>query len=207
VSLLTNGKLLIWSAYAKDNFGGERGYTQTGIYDPATGESSQLQVSNTQHDMFCPGISLDFNGRVIVTGGSNAAKTSIYDPASNAWTGAPNMQIARGYQSSTTLTDGRVFTIGGSWSGARGGKDGEIYDPSANTWTKLPGTLVSPMLTNDAGGVWRADNHAWLFGWKNKTVFQAGPSIAMNWYDMTGSGSTTGAGNRADDGHAMSKSS
>ncbi|KAF1915593.1 arabinogalactan endo-1,4-beta-galactosidase [Ampelomyces quisqualis] len=203
VSLLTNGKLLMWSAYARDNFGGERGYTQTGIYDPGTGESTQLQVSNTQHDMFCPGISLDFNGRVIVTGGSNAAKTSIYDPAGNAWIAAPNMQIARGYQSSTTCTDGRVFTIGGSWSGGRGGKDGEIYDSTTNTWTKLPGALVSPMLTNDAGGIWRSDNHAWLFGWKNKTVFQAGPSIVMNWYDTTGSGSTTGAGNRLDDGHAM----
>jgi galactose oxidase len=27
--------------------------------------------------------------------------------------------------------------------------------------------------------------------------------MAMNWYDTTGSGSTTGAGNRLDDGHAM----
>ncbi|EAT77235.2 hypothetical protein SNOG_15302 [Parastagonospora nodorum SN15] len=99
--------------------------------------------------------------------------------------------------------DGRVFTIGGSWSGARGGKNGEIFDPAANIWSLLSGALVSPMLTNDAGGVWRADNHAWLFAWKNKTVFQAGPSISMNWYDTTGSGSTTGAGKRLDDGHAM----
>lgn len=51
VSLLPNGKVLMWSAYAKDNFGGSRGYTQTGIYDPATGESSELLVANTQHDM------------------------------------------------------------------------------------------------------------------------------------------------------------
>ncbi|KAH7390512.1 hypothetical protein BKA66DRAFT_413555 [Pyrenochaeta sp. MPI-SDFR-AT-0127] len=203
VSLLANGKLLIWSAYAKDNFGGERGFTQTGIYDPATGDSSQLNVTNTQHDMFCPGISLDFNGRVIVTGGSNAAKTSVYDPAANAWTGAPNMKIARGYQSTTTCSDGRIFNIGGSWSGGRGGKNGEIYNPTTNAWTLLSGTLVSPMLTADTGGVWRSDNHAWLFAWKDRTVFQAGPSIAMNWYGTVGSGSTTAAGNRLDDGHAM----
>jgi len=74
VSLLPNGKVLMWSAFAKDNFGGSRGFTQTGIYDPATGESSQLQVSNTQHDMFCPGISLDFDGRVIVSGGQRRCK-------------------------------------------------------------------------------------------------------------------------------------
>jgi len=202
-SLLTNGKILIWSSYAKDNFGGDQGKTQTAIYDLTTGESSELQVSNTQHDMFCPGISLDFNGRAVVTGGDSAAKTSVYDSSRNAWSGASNMQIARGYQSSATCSDGRVFTIGGSWSGARGGKNGEIFDPTANTWSLLSGALVSPMLTNDAGGVWRADNHAWLFAWRNKTVFQAGPSIAMNWYDTTGSGSTTGAGKRLDDGHAM----
>jgi galactose oxidase len=165
VSLLTNGKVLIWSAYAKDTFGGSRGFTQTGIYDPATGESSQLNVSNTQHDMFCPGISLDFNGRVIVTGGSDAAKTSIYDPAGDAWSPASNMRIARGYQSTATCSDGRIFNIGGSWSGNRGGKDGEIYNPATNTWSLLSGALVSPMLTADAGGVWRSDNHAWLFGY------------------------------------------
>jgi galactose oxidase len=203
VSLLSNGKVLMWSAFAKDNFGGAHGYTQTGIYDPATGESTQMQVSQTSHDMFCPGVSLDFNGRVVVTGGSDAAKTSIYDPSSNTWTAAPNLKIARGYQSSATCSDGRIFTVGGSWSGDRGGKNGEIYSPTANTWSLLSGALVSPMLTNDAGGVWRADNHAWLFGWSNKTVFQAGPSIAMNWYDTTGSGTTSGAGNRLDDGHAM----
>jgi galactose oxidase len=153
--------------------------------------------------MFCPGISLDFNGRIVVTGGSSAAKTSVYDLSGNAWTGAPNMQIARGYQSSATCSDGRIFTIGGSWSGGKGGKNGEIYDPLTNTWSLLSGALVSPMLTNDAGGVWRSDNHGWLFGWKNKTVFQGGPSIAMNWYDTAGSGTTTTAGKRLDDGHAM----
>ncbi|KAF2854308.1 carbohydrate-binding module family 32 [Plenodomus tracheiphilus IPT5] len=185
VSLLPNGK------------------TQTGIYDPVSGESSQLEVSNTGHDMFCPGISLDFNGRVIVTGGSNAEKTSIYDPASNAWTGAPNMKIARGYQSTATCSDGRIFNIGGSWSGGSGGKNGEIYNPTTSAWSLLSGALVSPMLTQDAGGLFRSDNHAWLFGWKAQSVFQAGPSIAMNWYDTVGSGSTTGAGNRLNDLDSM----
>lgn len=43
----------------------------------------------------------------------------------------------------------------------------------------------------------------WLFGWKNGTVFQAGPSKAMNWYDTKGTGATSGAGNRLDDTDAM----
>lgn len=170
VAILPNGKMLLWSAYARDNFGGSNGYTQTAIYDPVTGESTPRTVSNTQHDMFCPGISMDFNGRIIISGGSNAAKTSIYDPATDSWIPAANMQIARGYQSTTTCSDGRVFNIGGSWSGALGNKNGEIYNPSTNTWSLVQNALVSPMQTADKGGVYRSDNHAWLFAWKSQTV-------------------------------------
>jgi galactose oxidase len=202
-AMLPNGKVLLWSAFARDSFGGSNGYTQTATWDPTTGFSTQMTVSNTNHDMFCPGISLDFNGRVVVTGGSNAAKTSIYDPTANSWIAAPDMKVARGYQSTATCSDGRVFNIGGSWSGGEGGKNGEIYDPSSNTWSLIQNAFVSPMLTADRAGVYRADNHGWLFGWKNRTVFQAGPSKAMNWYNTVGAGSVTGAGNRGTDGDAM----
>lgn len=116
--------------------------------------------------MFCPGISALEDGRIIITGGSNAEVSSIYDPASNSFSRAADMKIPRGYQTSATLSDGRVFTIGGSYSGPRGGKVGEVYDPKANTWTLLPNADVTPMLTTDAEGNWRTDNHAWLFGWK-----------------------------------------
>lgn len=59
------------------------------------------------------------------------------------------------------------------------------------------------MLTADAAGVYRADNHGWLFGWKNGYVFQAGPSKAMNWYGTTGTGSQASAGLRAADADSM----
>jgi galactose oxidase len=202
-AVLPNGKVLLWSAYKLDDFGGGTGFTQTAIYDPTTGATTQRTISNTQHDMFCPGISMDFNGRIIVTGGNNAEKTSIYDVANDAWVSGANMKVPRGYQSTTTTSDGKVFNIGGSWSGGRGGKNGEIYDVSGNSWSLIQNALVSPMLTADRGGVYRADNHAWLFGWKNASVFQAGPSKAMNWYNTVGAGSTTGAGNRANDGDSM----
>src|SRR5690606_37576054 len=109
--------------------------------------------------------------------------------------------IGRGYQSQTFLSGGGTFTIGGSWSGRRGGKDGEFWD--GESWSALPGCPVAPMLTADVGGVWRADNHAWLFAWSDNTVFQAGPSIAMNWYGVEGNGSVTPAGDRGDDADAM----
>ena len=59
------------------------------------------------------------------------------------------------------------------------------------------------MLTADAQGVFRADNHGWLFAWSDGYVFQAGPSAAMNWYGTAGGGSQTSAGTRAADGDSM----
>lgn len=133
----------------------------------ASGAVSQRNVTRTHHDMFCPGISSLQDGRVLINGGGDAEDTSFYDPATNAFAAGPKLQVARGYQTSTTLSNGKVFTIGGAYSGDRVSKDGEVYDPKSNTWTSLPGAKVAPMLTADAGGVWRTDNHGWLLGWKN----------------------------------------
>ncbi|KAN0068720.1 copper radical oxidase [Elaphomyces granulatus] len=197
------GKLLVWSADDDFDFNNNSGITLTASYDLVTKEVSTLTVSNTDHDMFCPGISKDFNGRLVVTGGNTAPRTSIYDPNSSSWIYAHNMTISRGYQASTILTTGEVFTIGGSWSGGVGGKNGEIYNPNNDAWTLLSGCPVAPMLTADKAGVYRADNHGWLFGWKEGSVFQAGPSRAMNWYGTSGTGSTTPAGTRGSDSDAM----
>ncbi|MCJ1378374.1 hypothetical protein MMC17_001472 [Xylographa soralifera] len=218
--LFDSGNVLVWSSYAPSTFsGGNGGITLTATFDPATEVVSQRNVSNVGHDMFCPGLSIDANGSPVVTGGNDAAKTSIYDPSPDAWVSAANMNIPRGYQAQATLSDGRIFTIGGSWSGGEGGKNGEVYNVASNTWTLLSGCPVAPMLTNDSQGephcnytllpelislgVYRQDNHGWLFGWKNGSVFQAGPSKAMNWYGTAGSGSQTGAGLRASDTDSM----
>jgi galactose oxidase len=198
------GKLVVWSAEDDLDFQANLlGRTQTASYDLVTKKVSVLTVSNTNHDMFCPGISKDFNGRLVVTGGDTAPRTSIYDPNSSSWIYAHNMTIPRGYQSSTILSNGQIFTIGGSYNGPLGGKNGEIYNPIHDTWSQLSGCPVAPMLTADKAGVYRADNHGWLFGWKQGSVFQAGPSRAMNWYGTSGTGRTTPAGTRGFDSDAM----
>lgn len=111
------------------------------------------------------------------------------------------MKVPRGYQASATLSDGRIFTIGGSWSGNGGTKNGEVYD--GTKWTLLSGCKVSAMLTQDPQGIFRSDNHASLFGWKSGSVFQAGPSKAMNWYYTSNGGSFAAAGTRGTDPDAM----
>lgn len=204
-----SGKLLVWSSFTETHFikgpdglspGGK---TVTGTYDPSTKAVSEATVTNTGHDMFCPGLSIDASGRVVVTGGNNAPKTSIFNPSSGGWTSGADMNIGRGYQSQATLSNGKIFTIGGSWAGGIGGKNGEIYDPAANKWTKLPGCLVTALYTGDSVGVYKQDNHPWIFGWKQGSIFQAGPSKQMNWYGTSGTGSQKSAGLRAVDNHSM----
>lgn len=204
-----SGKVLVWSSYTESTFSKQSdgslpgGKTVTGTYDPSSKTVSEQTVTNTHHDMFCPGVSVDASGRVVVTGGNDAPKTSIFDPSSNGWTSATNMITGRGYQSQATISDGRTFVIGGSWAGGIGNKNGEIYDPGANKWTKLPQCPSTALYTEDKEGTYKRDNHPWLFAWKQGSVFQAGPSKQMNWYGTSGTGSQKSAGLRASDNHAM----
>ena len=205
-ALLDNGKILTWSSYYVDKTNGLNNSTITATYDPAAGVVSQRTIVNTGHNMFCPGISINTAGSVVVTGGVGSSKTSLYDPMVDVWTKGPPLNQARGYHATTMLSDKRIFVIGGSYSGGVGNKNGEVLDAAGTFWTALPGCEVKPMLTADAAGTFRADNHGWLFGWKQGWVFQAGPSKAMNWYNPNGNngnGSVVAAGMRGTDSDAM----
>lgn len=59
------------------------------------------------------------------------------------------MNIGRGYHSQLLLTDGTVFTLGGSWMGGIGGKTGEVYSPTTETWTLKPGIASNGSLLTD----------------------------------------------------------
>ena len=203
---LPDGRVVYWSAYDRFRFGGRRGFTATAIFDPSTGRSTETIVQNTDHDMFCPGTATLEDGRVMITGGSNAGAVTIYDPVTNKWTKEPQMGVSRGYHSMTVLHDGSVFTVGGSWSGGRGGKFGELWDPVRNLWLPLRGIRSDPLQTNDIEGVFRSDNHMWLFESPRRRIFHAGPSRQMHWLDVRGAngrGSITQSISRGNDKDAM----
>lgn len=200
------GQIMLWSSWDDDEFHSTPGgKTAMSRWDFRTNTVSKRVVTETHHDMFCPGIAIDGTGNMVVTGGNDAAETSLFNAATDSWEPAAAMNLERGYQAQTTLSDGRVFVIGGSWAGGSNiEKNGEVYDPATRNWTSLPGAKVGPMLTRDMEGPWRADNHGWLFGWKNNTVFQAGPSVNMNWYTVAGKGGVRPAGKRMEDEDSMS---
>jgi galactose oxidase len=215
---LPDGKLLLWAARSPTSFStsSAEAYTYTSVFDPATRISTPLTVTATGHQMFCPGLSMLADGSVLVSGGSDAAKTSIYDPALGRWTTGAQLGIPRAYQSSTTMSDGSVFTVGGSWNGGQGGKSGEVWSAGTRTWRTLAGVPAHmpdasnvsnpPLAGPDAAGVYRGDNHMWLFGAAGGWVFHAGPAAAMHWIDTQGSGAILQAGLRSDDPYAMTAS-
>ncbi len=207
-ALLPDNEMLVWSADQDLAFGATDpdDWTQTAILNLTTGAVSEDTVTNTDHNMFCPGVVLLPDGDVMVTGGLSDQQTSIYDPQTNAWSAGPPMNIGRGYQGMTLLSNGQAFTLGGSWSGGLGsgtdGKLGEVWSPSGG-WRELTGVPATPMYTQDAQGVYRADNEGWFIATSGGNVLQAGPSSQMNWISTSGTGSITPAGTRGDSADAM----
>ncbi|HVV16756.1 MAG TPA: RICIN domain-containing protein [Polyangia bacterium] len=205
VANLPSGKLLMWSAYDQYTYEGDigtaNGKTFTSVFDPATGSSSSILVTNTGDDMFCPGTANLPDGRILVNGGSSSPKTSIYDPTTATWSSSGRMNIPRGYQGDTLISTGSVFTLGGSWSGGQGNKDGELW--TNGVWSRLTGVTSAPVTGPDPQGVYRGDNHLWLFATSGGQIFHAGPSAPMHWITTTGNGTITSPGNRGDDAYAI----
>jgi galactose oxidase len=208
--LLPHDKVLTFSGITATSFSGPRltddttGRTQVSILDlDSQAEPGQREVADTHHEMFCTGLSILADGRVVISGGSDAPRTTIYDPRTDTFSPGPDLQVPRGYQTTVTLSDGRVFTVGGSWANTEPDKVAEVLGATAQAWSELPGISAVPIETDDSQGQFRADNHAWLFADSGGSVFHAGPSSAMHWFDTSGSGSVQDAGDRADSPAAM----
>jgi YVTN family beta-propeller protein len=200
---LPDGRILTWSAFTKMNFAGGFNKTYSSIFDVEKLTATDTLISNTGHDMFCPGTTMLPDGKLMVTGGNNSQATSVYNPSNNSWTKGDLMQIKRGYHAMTLLGDGSIFTVGGSWSGGRGGKDAELWTADVG-WQKKPNILADDLKTDDAAGIYRADNHMWLFPAPNGKIFHAGPAKQMNWLNTTGNGKVIRSELRGDDSDAMS---
>ena len=189
VSNLPNGKLLMWSADHATEFhddAGAEAHTMTAMYDPVTKQSTTTTLGHAHHNMFCPGISNLADGRILVTGGISNTSTSIYDPKTDRWSMAEDMNFGRGYQGAVTLSNGASFLMGGSWSGGIANtKPAELWTAESG-WCTLPNIPVDQILLDGVVGPenhYRQDNHAWLWPAPNGKVFHAGPSSKMHWID------------------------
>src|SRR5262249_36023597 len=187
VANMSDGRLILWSANSELYFGCCGAKTYTVIYNPASGQQSEVLVSNTGHNMFCPGTTMLADGRLLVNGGSSSSKTSIFDPRTGIWSASNLMNIPRGYEGDTLLSTSEVLTLGGSWSGGVGGKNAELW-ASGTGWRLLPGVPIDPFIGPDPKGVYFGDNHLWLIAQSDGWVFHAGPAAAMHWIDTKNGG-------------------
>ncbi|MBV9491543.1 MAG: hypothetical protein JO069_17775, partial [Verrucomicrobia bacterium] len=210
-AVLPTGQVLMWSASGDTvdpDFGTSPSTTEIGFFDPATGQVSPLGYSGVNASMFCPGVAALPDGRLMINGGSSSSHTTLFNPfggPQGSWADGPPMNISRGYNSDVALSNGNIFTIGGSWSGTPTSKDGELWSPTGG-WQRT-GISGSAVLANDLedeaqGYLQFGDNHAWLFAMPNGRVFQAGPSPQMNFFDPA-AGTTTPAGTRGVDPYSI----
>jgi N-acetylneuraminic acid mutarotase len=65
-------------------------------------------------------------------GGSNALLR--YDPSRNEWNRLAGLSESREHTAATVL-EGKLYVLGGRWSGAGELTSVEIYDPATDTWT------------------------------------------------------------------------
>src|SRR6516225_7644145 len=119
-----------------------------------TGQVTDVRLpfaTSSARDIFCSGISVMPDGRVLVTGGnlpqtsdSGTFNTTIFDPNSASWLAGANMNYARWYPSTVELEDGRMLEVAGNDETGRVVAALESYDANTNTWTVLPASADLP---------------------------------------------------------------
>jgi LysM repeat protein len=157
-TLLSDGRVLI-----AGGFDGTLAALATAeLYDPMTGTFSPTGSMGASRGWATATLLSD--GRVLIAGGATAgdistrkilASAELYDPKTGTFSPADSMTTARGSQTATLLSDGRVLIAGGS--GLRliaGGSDSpgdslaggnlasaELYDPKTGTFSPA-GTMT-----------------------------------------------------------------
>ncbi len=194
-ALLPNGKVLAWDAtpddadddpHTTDNY-----TTRVTLWDPITNEHVATN-NDTDTDLFCAGSAHLWDGRVLFAGGDSGragangplSNTNIYDPETNTWRRAPDMQAPRWYSSVAALGNGEMLTFGGGYLPTPAG---EVFQFD-QTWRPLPIRNPSPNL----------EDYQWLQATPEGDVLTFGPGNSVSVIDTQGSGEFR-AGPRRDD--------
>jgi YVTN family beta-propeller protein len=184
---LPDGRLLTFSSNQRTTFPAGVEFTYAATWDPATG--AFVEYNHPTHDMFCGGIIMLPDGRVMVNGGRNeTVRASVFDWRTNQWTRIQNMNGGRWYNTSVALPDGQVFTATGSGTGLN---TTERWN-SATGWNILTGVSWAPIMTEDG---YVKNWHPFLSLTPDGRLFHFGPTDIMHWITTSGSGTITNIGN------------
>ncbi|WP_437996260.1 kelch repeat-containing protein [Sorangium sp. So ce185] len=132
--LLADGRVLVAGAARSDARSAE-------VYDPVA--DTWAPAASMLHPRRDHSATLLLDGRVLVAGGHLAVwpepsrpSAEIYDPATDAWASATDMNSSHSWHTAMRLPDGRVFLLD---MGSLLNTQAETYDPAAGTWTGGPG--------------------------------------------------------------------
>ncbi|KQT13671.1 hypothetical protein ASG30_19865 [Ramlibacter sp. Leaf400] len=164
-----------------------RNRTQT-LWDSVT--QSIIGVPSPGYDLFCAGHGYLPDGRVLLAGGHIAdfvglAKASVYDPRTNTWTPAPDMNAGRWYPTVTTLPNGDSLVVSGSMDTSQSTNTlPQVYQPATNSWRNLTSAQLSQPM------------YPMMFVAPNGRVVDVGPSTTTRSLDTSGTGSWSFVANR-----------
>lgn len=193
-ALLPDGRLLTFASNQRTTFPDGPQFTYAAVWDPATGQFTE--INNGRHDMFCGGLSLLQDGRLLVNGGNGingtTALASLFDWRTNEWIPAQTMADGRWYNTSIALPNGEVMTAGGN-GGGNGNGTIEQWNASSG-WRRMSGinwqTVANPPIANAIETNW----HPFFLMAPDGRVLHFGPHQALDWITASGTGSMTSAG-------------
>ena len=159
VALLNNGKVLVVAGsgncppsqsgcpsgppYGPSNNSGAV------VWDPVAGAITQFSVS---WDMFCNGMVMMQDGRVLIDGGTiqydpfyGQPQVAIFDPATNTFSNAQSMADGRWYPTVTTLGDGRIMAFSGLGETGATNDTVELYTVGAGWSQEYPAGWTPPL--------------------------------------------------------------
>jgi YVTN family beta-propeller protein len=190
---LPDGRILTFASNQRTSFPVGPEFTFAATWNPATGVFQE--VNHPSHDMFCGGITLMPDGRVMVNGGRNSTPfTSVFDWRNNSWTRLQNMTGGRWYNTSVSMPNGHVFTATGDGTGIN---TTERWSPSG--WTLLTGMPWPAILGSDAG--YFKHWHPFMSVGPDGRILHFGPTDTMHWFTTDGTGSFVNAGTAVPGAH------
>jgi alpha-D-ribose 1-methylphosphonate 5-triphosphate synthase subunit PhnH len=173
-----NGKIMMWG----------RPGIQEYSWDPVTQAFADL--AGVPYDIFCAGHSYLADGRLFVAGGHIAdfvglPSASAYNPMTNTWANAPDMNAGRWYPTVTTLANGDALVVSGQVDTTSGINTlPQVYQSATNSWRSLTGAQLSQPM------------YPMMFLAPNGKVIDVAPSNVTRFLDTTGTGTWSSVGTR-----------
>jgi hypothetical protein len=162
--LLHTGQVLMFSAdHVEQGYIAEINRGKSFLWEP---DSDSLQEIELNRNLFCAGHCALGDGRILAAGGQNTFQDLLgylrlrgngadrdvhsFDPVAKNWVRHTDMRDPRWYPTCATLSDRRVFIIGGAALGFQSSSNGfkEIFDGRSNTISSRSEVFRDPAYPN-----------------------------------------------------------